>query len=149
MERVMYFAYGSNLDARQMRSRCASAEADARAVLPNHALAFAGFSRRWGGAVATIVRLPGEQVDGLLYRLSRDELLELDRHEGCPLAYRRRRMVVTDEHGQRRRAQLYQQPDERLVLWDPQSDYLRVLRRAYNRLGFDVGRLTAAMEVVR
>src|SRR5438132_1701523 len=149
MERVMYFAYGSNLDTRQMRSRCASAQADARAVLPNHALAFAGFSRRWGGAVATVVRIPGEQVEGLLYRLRPDELLELDRYEGCPLAYRRCLMVVTDEHGHRRRAQLYQQPRERLVPWAPQSDYLRVLQRAYKRLGFDIGRLTAAKEIAQ
>jgi len=149
MERVMYFAYGSNLDTRQMRSRCPSAEAEARAVLPNYALAFAGFSRRWGGAVATVVRIPGEQVTGLLYRLLPDELLDLDRHEGCPLAYRRRLMLVTDEHGRRRRAQLYQQPNERLVPWAPQSDYLRVLRRAYRRLGFDVGQLASATEVTR
>jgi hypothetical protein len=145
----MYFAYGSNLDARQMRSRCASAEAEARAVLPNHVLAFGGFSRRWGGAVATVVRFPGEEVEGLLYRLPPGEIVELDRYEGCPLSYWRRRIVVTDEHGRRQHAQLYQQPDERFVPWLPQPGYLRVLRCAYKRLGFDLGRLAAATEVVR
>lgn len=149
MERVMYFAYGSNLDARQMRSRCASAEAEARAVLPNHALAFGGFSRRWGGGVATVVRTRGERVEGLLYRLPQIELVDLDRYEGCPHAYQRRSFAVTDEHGHRWRAQLYLQPDERFVPWLPQPCYLRVLRRAYKRLGFDLGRLTAAVEVVQ
>lgn len=149
MERVMYFAYGSNLDARQMRSRCASAEAAAKAVLSNHALAFGGFSRRWGGAVATIVPLRGAEVEGLLYRLPPAELVVLDRYEGCPLAYERRSMLVTDEHGRRRRAQLYRQQDEGFVAWPPQEVYFGVLHRAYKRLGFDVDRLDAALEVVR
>ena len=149
MERVMYFAYGSNLDARQMRSRCASAEAAAKAVLSNHALAFGGFSRRWGGAVATIVPTRGAEVEGLLYRLPPTELVVLDRYEGCPLAYERRAMLVTDEHGRRRRVQLYRQPYHGFVAWPPQADYLGVIHRAYKRLGFDPGRLIAAMEVLR
>jgi hypothetical protein len=56
MGQVLYFAYGSNLDDEQMRSRCASAQPVARAVLPNYALAFGGFSHRWDGAVASVVR---------------------------------------------------------------------------------------------
>ena len=149
MNQVMYFAYGSNLDGRQMRARCASAEPEARAVLPNHALAFGGFSRRWGGAVATIVPADGAQVEGLLYRLPPTDLLTLDRYEGCPVAYLRLAKMVTDEHGRRRRAQVYVQPGGGLGLWPPPQGYTRVIRRAYRRLGFDTGRLAAALEVVR
>jgi gamma-glutamylcyclotransferase len=149
MERVTYFAYGSNLDARQMRSRCASAEAAARAVLPNHALAFGGFSRRWGGAVATVVQIPGAEVEGLLYRLTLEDLVELDRFEGCPAMYERMLALVTDEHGRRRRAQMYRQPAEVFVPWPPQPLYVRLLRHAYKRLDFDAKRIAAAMEVVR
>lgn len=149
MERLMYFAYGSNLDARQMRLRCPTAEVEARAALPNYALAFGGFSSRWCGAVATVVRARDERVDGLLYSLPRSELRDLDRHEGCPSMYQRRSIMVTDEDGRRRRAQVYQQPDDGFVPWLPQRGYLGVLRRAYKRLGFDLGRLAAAVEVVR
>jgi len=71
MGQVLYFAYGSNLDDEQMRSRCASAQPVARAVLPNYALAFGGFSHRWDGAVASVVRARGARVEGLIYlRLS-------------------------------------------------------------------------------
>ena len=147
MERVIYFAYGSNLDGRQMRTRCASAEAEARAVLPNHALAFGGFSHRWGGAVATVVPARGVQVEGLLYRLRLVELIALDRYEGYPFAYVRLAKLVTDENGCRRRAQVYVQPHEEFAPGAPQPDYVRVLRRAYTRLGFDTGRLAAAMAV--
>ena len=149
MNQVMYFADGSNLDGRQMRARCASAEADVRAILPNHALAFGGFSRRWGGAVATIVPTQGAQVEGLLYRLLTTELFTLDRYEGCPASYKRLAKMVTDEHGRRRRAQLYVQPSDGLGLWAPPPRYTQVIRRAYRQLGFDTGSLAAAIEVAR
>jgi hypothetical protein len=37
-----YFAYGSNLDERQMRARCPEAALLCRATLDNHALVFGG-----------------------------------------------------------------------------------------------------------
>ena len=79
MGQVLYFAYGSNLDDEHMRSRCASAQPVARAVLPNYALAFGGFSHRWDGAVASVVRARGARVEGLLYRLDDADLRSLDR----------------------------------------------------------------------
>jgi Gamma-glutamyl cyclotransferase, AIG2-like len=87
-----------------------SARIEARAVLPNQALAFGGFSQRWGGAVANVVPEPGARVEGLLYRSTAPDLRALDRHEGFPFAYERILKLVTDERGRRRRAQVYRQP---------------------------------------
>jgi gamma-glutamylcyclotransferase (GGCT)/AIG2-like uncharacterized protein YtfP len=148
MGQVLYFAYGSNLDDDQMRARCASARIEARAKLPNHVLAFGGFSHRWGGAVASVVRAPRAHVEGLLYRITAADLRALDRHEGHPFAYERVWNVVDDERGQRRRVQLYRQPEEGFEPWVPQPRYFRMLWRAYDRLGFDVTPLAAAVEVV-
>ncbi len=140
----LYFAFGSNLSAKQMRARCPSARAAARAVLPNHALIFGGFSRRWQGAVASVVRSRGAEVDGLLYWISKADLAALDRFEGHPLAYQRRVKAPVDEHGRRRRAYVYLQPEEDFEPWAPQPEYLGVLWRAYGRLGFDKKRLALA-----
>lgn len=145
MGKVLYFAYGSNLSGKQMRTRCATARAVARAVLPNHALAFGGFSQRWGGAVANVVRVRGAHVEGLLYELDRADLQALDRFEGHPFSYERVMRWVLDEHGQRRRATTYLQPEEAFETWGPPPTYLRVLRRAYGRLGFDVASLAVAV----
>ena len=79
MQQVIVFAYGSNLDDQQMRSRCASTKIEARAVLPNHVLAFGGFSQRRGGAIASVVPEPGARVEGLLYRITSPDLRALDR----------------------------------------------------------------------
>jgi gamma-glutamylcyclotransferase (GGCT)/AIG2-like uncharacterized protein YtfP len=145
MGSILYFAYGSNLSTRQMRSRCATARVEGRAVLRNYALAFGGFSARWGGPVATIVPVRGAEVDGLLYMLQEADLRSLDRHEGYPLAYLRTKLVVTDERGRHRRAVVYVQTvggDRERV---PSARYVRVLRRAYERLGFDLSRLASAV----
>lgn len=147
MQETVVFAYGSNLDDKQMRARCASARVVSVAVLPNHALAFGGFSQRWGGAVASVVRQPGERVEGLLYRITARDLRELDRHEGHPFAYERSLKYVKDEQGRRRRAQVYIQPEDTFEPWLPQTAYFRVLLNAYGRLGFDIERLAAAVGV--
>ena len=147
MKKVIVFAYGSNLDENQMRSRCASARVETRAVLPNHALAFGGFSHRWGGAVASVIPEPGARVEGLLYGIRPSDLAVLDRYEGSPFAYERLTKLVTDERGRRRRAQVYVQPADSFEPWLPQLAYFRVLLDAYGRLGFDVESLATAVGV--
>jgi gamma-glutamylcyclotransferase (GGCT)/AIG2-like uncharacterized protein YtfP len=144
MRQVLYFAYGSNLDEAQMRARCPTARRMARATLRGHALTFGGFSHRWQGAVASVRRKRGAEVSGLLYLLDEDALERLDRFEGHPFAYERVVRYAHDEHGLRRRVQVYRQPDDRFQPWTPPIGYLAVIARAYRRLGFDRTRLEAA-----
>jgi hypothetical protein len=91
---VVYFAYGSNLDDAQMRTRCPSAVPGAKATLPRHRLIFCGHCRGWGGGVASLVRDGRSAFAGRLYRLQLADLARLDRFEGCPAAYRRVHRVV-------------------------------------------------------
>lgn len=100
------FAYGSNLDEAQMRQRCPDSVVLGRAALPNHALVFGGYSARWDSPVASLGRLEGAEVAGLLYRVTEADLVRLDACEGVPLAYGRVTKVVVDEHGRKRRAQV-------------------------------------------
>ena len=144
---VLYFAYGSNLDEAQMKQRCPSAIRGPRAVLPGYALTFGGFSHRWGGAVASIVRAHGVQVEGLLYSIDALDLAALDRFEGHPFAYQRVERIVLDEQGRRRRPNLYLMPEDGWEPWEPGPAYFAVLRRAYARLGFDRRSLAAAARV--
>jgi len=139
---MFYFAFGSNLDTAQMAARCPVAVPLGRTVLPNHALLFAGWSERWGGSVATVVRSPGAQVPGLLYRIGHQDLAALDRIEGCPWFYERVRRQVFDEQGARRLAYVYQLVDAEPG--EPSHNYLRVIRLAYQALGFDEAELLRA-----
>jgi gamma-glutamylcyclotransferase (GGCT)/AIG2-like uncharacterized protein YtfP len=118
-------------------------------VLPNHALAFGGYSQRWEGAVASVVPAPGLQVEGLLYRIDEADLLALDVFEGHPHSYERVVKVVRDAHGKHRRAAIYLQPASRFESIAPAWDYFVVLRKAYARLGFDVEPLLLAAGVTQ
>ena len=141
-----YFAYGSNLDERQMHQRCPEAVLLGRATLDNHALVFGGYSARWDSAVASLVATPGARVEGVLYRLTDDDFARLDRFEGNPTVYERVVKAVVDERGRERRAHVYRQRAKELEPWAPGDRYFRVLWQAYQRLGFDQHRLVAAAE---
>jgi gamma-glutamylcyclotransferase len=143
--RSLYFAYGSNLSPAQMRARCPGSQAVGTAVLPNYALAFGGYSFGWGGAVATIERTPGAQVEGLVYLLTRADLMRLDGYEGHPFAYRRQKIKVLNSAGHWRRAYTYAQPVTEPTA--PPLVYLAVIVREYHRLGFDVGALAVAAQM--
>jgi hypothetical protein len=142
MKQTLYFAYGSNLDPARMRRRCPTAAPVGPAMLGGWRLAFGGHSRAWGGPVATLVRAADERVDGLLYELALGDLADLDRVEGHPASYRRKRLRVVDGEGYGRLAHVYILPVDAEA--PPASDYLGVLWQAYQRLGFDHEPLVAA-----
>lgn len=81
MRERLYFAYGSNLDAHQMRERCPGSEPRFRARLFDHRVDFTLHSRRWGGGAADVVRENGSLVWGVVYSLSDDDVSKLDTFE--------------------------------------------------------------------
>lgn len=78
---ALYFAYGSNLDAEQMRARCPTARGLGCARLPGHTLAFTHYSTRWQGGAADVVRDPGSAVWGVVYAMGPDDFQKLDHFE--------------------------------------------------------------------
>lgn len=146
---VYYFAYGSNLDASQMKERCPSAEPAGTAVLDDHHLAFAGHSPHWDGAPATIVSRQGAEVPGRLYEISFEELRILDHFEGHPVRYERReKLVAAETEPEEHRAHLYVKDVDGNYGIPPDS-YLSVLQEAYRELGFDTSVLERAVKLGR
>jgi gamma-glutamylcyclotransferase (GGCT)/AIG2-like uncharacterized protein YtfP len=90
-----YFAYGSNLDHDRLESRLGEVDRSSarRARLEGHRLTFDKLSRTAGGA-ATVEPRPGAVVEGVLWDLLPGQLDALDRIEGVPVHYRRRRVDV-------------------------------------------------------
>jgi gamma-glutamylcyclotransferase len=140
---MFYFAFGSNLDRQQMKRRCPESKLVAPATLPNHALGFTGYSWAWGGAVATVAEKRGAETEGLLYKLTDDDLRALDSFEGHPNVYRRVRKYVRGADGRRVRAYVYIRPLDEPD--DPSEEYLRVIMRAYMKHGFSMRSLKRAL----
>ena len=78
----LYFAYGSNLEPRQMAARCPGHRVVGRAVLRGHGLRFRGHGRDWAGAVATVEPAPGHDVHGVVFELTDVHYASLDGYEG-------------------------------------------------------------------
>ena len=83
---MLYFAYGSNLNARAVADWCRhhgqrplALQGGRPAVLDNYRLGFPIFSEYWGGGIADVVYEPGKYVMGVTFELSDAELLLLDR----------------------------------------------------------------------
>lgn len=91
----LYFAYGSNLHWPQMRRRCPSSRVVGRATLADHRLGFPVISQGdWHGGVAGIHAAAGEAVEGVVYDVSDDDLITLDRYEAVAEGLYRRAIVT-------------------------------------------------------
>lgn len=113
---MLYFAYGSNMDPKQMRRRCPSSRFVATACLPDFRLDFTRRSPRRRCGVADVVPDVGAEVWGILYHLHKaTDIQRLDRAEGYrPSLKRGNRYIRTsaevylDGHlDQPRKAQIY------------------------------------------
>ncbi len=125
---MYYFAYGSNLNQRQMLERCPDSKPKFTATLHNYRLVFVGWSRRWRGGIASIRPFRGEKVLGAIYEVSEEDLKRLDRYEGSD--YHRLNVKVNNEDGELMEAITYintQQADET----KPSPEYLAIMRQGY------------------
>ena len=82
MDLMLYFAYGSNMNWDQIRSRCPSAQFAFIARAEGYALAFTRFSQNWKCGVADIVASSGNDVWGVVFDIPNDEIGQLDKSEG-------------------------------------------------------------------
>jgi hypothetical protein len=81
-EVVLYFAYGSNMDWKQMRQRCPSVRFIGVARLADHRLAFTRRSINRGCGVADALHERGSEVWGAVFEVPDPEVGELDKSEG-------------------------------------------------------------------
>ncbi len=131
---MYYFAYGTNLNQRQMLERCPDSQPKFVATLPNYKLVFVGWSRQWRGGVASIRPFRGEKVLGAVYEVSDRDLRRLDSYEGYPRSYNRLNVTVFDEDGEPTKVITYiksGQSDEA----QPSKEYLAPIQQGYRDWG--------------
>ena len=131
---VLYFAYGSNMDERQMQSRVPGSVCVGTGHLRDHEFLFSGYSETWGGAVANVRRKRGSRVFGVLYALPDFGLDKLDRFEGYPRHYQRKTGNIALGSGGSARAVLYYQRSTR-PLAPPSKAYVNQIVKAIRKHG--------------
>jgi len=131
---MYYFAYGSNLNRKQMLERCPDSKPEFKATLPNYKLVFVGWSRQWRGGVAGIRPFRGEKVLGAVYELSDRDLRRLDSYEGYPRDTNRLNVTVFNEDSEAIQAITYikagQSEETR-----PSPEYLSIIQQGYRDWG--------------
>ncbi len=131
---MYYFAYGSNLNQRQMLERCPDSEPKFVASLPNYKLVFVGWSRQWRGGLASIRPFRGEKVLGAIYEVSDRDLRRLDNYEDSPRSYNRLNVTVFDEDGEPIKAITYIKSGQSEEA-QPSKEYLAPIQQGYRDWG--------------
>jgi len=81
---MFYFAYGSNLNQKQMRRRCKDSRFIKKITLKNYILTFRS---KYGAA--DIEQKMGKKVYGALYNISKSDERRLDIYEEYPTLYKK------------------------------------------------------------
>ena len=117
-DKVIYFAYGANLNLDGMNMRCPGNKPLCRAVLNDYRFMFKG--------VANIEAVVDHNVHGALYEISKEHLQSLDRFEGYPRLYIRKTVPVITEDNRELQVVVYQMTD-RNQYSSPSSGYLNII----------------------
>ena len=131
---MYYFAYGPNLNRKQLLECCPDSKTRFLATLHNYKLVFVGWSRQWRGGVASIKSFRGERVLGGVYEISEADLRRLDKYEGYPTNYNRMKVTVFNENGEAFEAVTYIKSGQ-LEEASPSKEYLAVIQQGYRDWG--------------
>ena len=146
MEKRYYLAYGSNLNVRQMRSRCPGARSVGTAVLEDCRLLFKGGC---GRAFLTIEPAEGFTVPVGVWEVGEEDERRLDRYEGFPGFYRKEELSVTIKgiktgRERNRKAFVYVMREGRQFGLPTEGYYLTCVE-GYKDFGFDGRTLVEAL----
>jgi gamma-glutamylcyclotransferase (GGCT)/AIG2-like uncharacterized protein YtfP len=95
----LYFAYGSNMDARRMTERVPGSRVFAAGRLDGFRLAFSVYSTEWEGGAANLELDPDSHVWGVLWGVPEGQTGGLDAFQGHPTFFRKEDVVVEGPEG--------------------------------------------------
>lgn len=137
----LFVAYGSNLNLDQMSYRCPGSFVEDRGVLQNFRLTFRASGQ---AGVANIEPAAGSTVPVLVWSVPAIDELALDRYEGFPYFYTKKRVHVQTPRGGIMAWVYVMAPGHHVT--PPGRGYLRTILDGYTRAGFPIDPLWSAVE---
>jgi len=131
---MYYFAYGSNLNRKQMSERCPACQPKCKAILPNYKIIFSGWERKWRGGIASIKPSRDDKVKGAVYEISGRDLRLLDTDEGYPASYDHINVLVLTDDSDALQAVTYIKKEQSEET-KPSQEYLLAMRQGYKDWG--------------
>jgi cation transport regulator ChaC len=130
-DKVLIFAYGSNMDLEQMRERCPNSDlawfvAEAR----GWKLCFPRYSEKRNGGVGSIDKQDRSSVWGVVFSVDRRDLDRLDRREGLLIgSYIRDGLEVHKESGEAVQTETYFAVRQQEQDFTPHQKYIELYVR--------------------
>lgn len=116
------------MDVTQMRQRCPKSKLIDIGKLIGYRLDFTHYSSGWEGGVADIVSDNENEVWGIVYQLSKSDLVRLDSYEAYPDIYTRFKTIIITPTNRKTNVWVY------TVLnkgnYKPTRDYLDIIKKA-------------------
>ena len=135
---MFYFAYGSNLNQKQMKRRCKDSRFIKKITLKNYILTFRS---KYGAA--DIEKKMGKKVYGALYNISKSDERRLDIYEVYPTLYKK----MYFKH-QNKKVLTYTMV-RKSKLAPPTTTYLNVIKQGYKDCRLNMKSLNVALLPVK
>ena len=135
MNKIYYFAFGSNLHHLQMKKRCPNCCYIKKLILNNFQLAF-----RNKGGWADIERRNGKKVYGALYMISKCAENKLDKYEDYPAMYKK----MYFKHKGKKVMTYTMVRKTKLV--QPTTRYLNIIKQGYKDCNINTKSLNIALQ---
>ena len=145
METKIYAAYGSNMHLEQMKRRCAKAKVIGKGELLGYKLTFRGGR----AGVANVERSNRKHVPIVLWSITKECELALDRYEGYPTLYTKEVVTIATVDGDQT-AMLYvmaKQYEDMPAM--PNEHYFEIIRQGYHDNEINTGPLMKALKFTR
>ena len=125
---MLYFAFGSNLNQKQMKRRCRDSKYIGCYSLKNYILVFRNYFL--GGGVADVEKKKNSSVLGAIYKISKKDERELDIYEDFPKTYIKKYFRLLGK-----KVMFYYMPKKtKNVL--PSKRYLNLIIQGYKDCGY-------------
>ena len=126
---MLYFAFGSNLNQKQMKKRCKDSKYIGCYSLKNYKLVFRNFYL--GGGVADVQKQKKSTVLGAIFEISKSDEKKLDIYEDFPILYKK---FYFDYYG--KKVMTYTMVKKTPFRF-PTERYLNVVKRGYSDCKLD------------
>lgn len=134
-KKILYAAYGSNINLEQMAYRCPNSTVAGTTMLKGYELQFRHH--------ATIVPHEESEVPILLWELDAQDEHFLNRYEGFPKYYRKEDIVL-EVNGESVEAMVYIMNGDR-PLESPTAEYYDIIKQGYKENGLNTSYLETAL----
>ncbi len=129
---MLYFAYGSNLNHRQMKNiRCVGSKYLKTILLKNYKLSFCHPNKLNKYGYANIVKKKGSKLPGAIWKITKKHEKILDHYEGFPNSYQKEYFYLNGK-----KIMFYIM--NKCFVKKPPKSYIDTIKEGYNDCNIDI-----------